>query len=51
MQSLVENIRYEIKNETQDQDQSIPEWIGDLTSAKMHFGQNLEFLTSISGDL
>ena len=47
MQILVENSRFEIKNETEDQGQSI----GTLTVLRWIFGPNLESLTSIGIDL
>ena len=43
--------RFEIKNETEDQSQSIPKSIGTLTVLRCIFGPNIEILTSISGDL
>ena len=51
MQSLVENNRFEIKNETEDHGQSIPKWKGILIVLRCIFGPNLEILTAISGDL
>ena len=50
-QSLVDNNRFEIKNETEDQAQSIPKSIGTLTVLRCIFGPNLEILTMIRGDL
>ena len=43
--------RFEIKNNTEDRSQSIPKSIDTLTVLRCIFGQNLEILTSISGDL
>ena len=51
MQSLVENNRTKIKNETEDQAQSTPKSIGTLTEPRCIFGPNLEILTTIRGDL
>ena len=51
MQNLVEYNRFEIKNETEDQDQSIPKSIGTLTVLRCIFGPNLESLTSFGIDL
>ena len=51
MQSLVENNRFEIKNETEDQAQSILKSIGTLTVLGCIFIPNLEILDSIGGDL
>ena len=50
-QSLEKNDWFEIKNKTEDRGQSIPKSIGTLTVLRCIFGQNLEILTSISGDL
>ena len=50
-QSLVENNRFEIKDETEDQGQPIPKSVGTLTVLRCSFGPNLEILTSIGGDL
>ena len=49
-QSLVEKNRFEIKNETEDQSQSIPKSTGTLTVPRCIFGQNLEILTWIGAD-
>ena len=43
--------RFEVKNETEDQGQSIPKSIGTLTVLRCIFGPNMEMLTSIGGDL
>ena len=45
--------RFEVKNETEDQGQSIPKSIGTLTVLRCIFGPNMEVevLTSIGGDL
>ena len=51
MQSLVENNRFEIDNETEDDVQSIPKSIGTLTVLRCIFGPNLEILTTIRGYL
>ena len=51
MQSLVENNRFEIENETEDEAQSIPKSIGTLTLLRCIFRPNLEILTTIWGDL
>ena len=51
MQSLVENNRFEIENETEDEAQSIPKSIGTLTVLRCIFGPNLEILTTIRSDL
>ena len=51
MQSLLEDNRFEIKNETEDQAQSIPISIGTLTVLRCLFGPNLEILTTIAGDV
>ena len=40
-----------MKNETEDQDQSIPKSKGTLTVLTCIFSSNLEILTSIGGDL
>ena len=40
-----------LKNKTEDRGQSIPQSIGTLTVLRCIFGQNLEILTSINGDL
>ena len=50
-QNLVENNRFEIKNETRDQAQSIPKSIRNLTVLRCIVGTNLEILTSFDGDL
>ena len=50
MQILVKK-RFEIKNETEHQGQSSPKSIGTLAMLRCIFGQNLEILTSIGGDL
>ena len=42
---MVEYNRFEVKNETEDQDQSIPKSIGTLTVLRCIFGPNLESLT------
>ena len=42
---------FEIKNETEDQGQSITKSIGTLTVLRCISGPNLEILTSIGGDL
>ena len=42
-QSLVENNRFEIKNETEDQAQSIPKSIGTLTVLRCMFGPNPDY--------
>ena len=49
-QSLVENNRCEIENETEYEAQSIPQSIGTLTVLWCNFGSNLEILTTIRGD-
>ena len=50
-QSLVEKKnRFEIKDETKDQGQSIPKSIETLTVLRCIFGPNLESLTSIRID-
>ena len=51
MQNLVEYNRFEVKNETEDQDQSIPKSIGTLTVLRCTFGPNLESLTLFGIDL
>ena len=51
MQHLVEYKRFEVKNETEDQDQSILKSIGTLTVLGCIFGSNLESLTSFGIDL
>ena len=51
MQSLVENNRFENKNETEDQAQSIPKSRGTLTVLRCIFEPNLEILTLIDSDL
>ena len=43
--------RFEVKNENEDQDQSIPKSIGTLTVLRCIFGPNLESLTSFGIDL
>ena len=45
MQNFVEYNRFEVKNETEDQDQSIPKSIGTLPMLWCIFGPNLESLT------
>ena len=51
MQSYVENNRLEIKDETENEAQSIPKSIGTLPVLKCIFGPNMEILTTIRGDL
>ena len=51
MQNLVEYNRFEVKNETEDQNQSIPKSIGTLTVIRCICGPNLESLTSFDIDL
>ena len=51
MQNLVEYNRFEVKNETEDHDQSIPKSIGTLTVLWCIFSPNLESLTSFGIDL
>ena len=51
MQSLLEKLRFEIKNETEDQGQSSPKSVGILTLLRCFFGPNLEIQTWIGGDL
>ena len=48
---MVEYNRFEVKNETEDQDQSIPNSIGTLTVLRCIFGPNLESLTLFGIDL
>ena len=48
---MVEYNRFEVKNETEDQDQSIPKSIGTLTVLRCIFGSNLESLTLFGIDL
>ena len=48
---MVVKNRFENKNETGDQGQSIPKSIGTLTVPRCILGPNLEILTSIGGDL
>ena len=43
--------RFEIKNETEDQAESIPKSIGTLSVLRCIFGPNLEIQTTIRGDL
>ena len=50
-QTLVEKHMFEIKNETEDQGQSIPKSIGTLTVLGCIFGPHLEILTLIDADL
>ena len=50
-QNLVEYNRFEVRNETEDQDQSIPKSIGTLTVLRCIFGLNLVSLTSFGIDL
>ena len=51
MQNLEENNRFEIKNKTKDQGQSIPKSIGILTVLRCICEPNFGILTSIGGDL
>ena len=51
MQILVKKKWFEIKNETEHQDQSSPKSVRNLTVLRCIFGQHLEILTSIGGDL
>ena len=51
MRNLVEYNRFEVKNETEDQDQSTPKSKGTLTVPRCIFGPNLERLTSFGIDL
>ena len=48
---MVEYNRFEVKNETEDQDQSISKSIGTLTVLWCIFGPNLESLTLFGFDL
>ena len=49
--NLVEYNRFEVKNETEDQNQSIPKSIGTLTVLRCIFGPNLESLNKFVIDL
>ena len=49
--NLVENNRFEIKNETEDQGQWVPKSTETLTVLRRIFGPNLESLKSIGIDL
>ena len=51
MQNYVEYNRFEVKKETEDQDQSIPKSLGTLPMLRCIFGPNLESLTSFGIDL
>ena len=51
MQNLVEYNRFEVINETEDQDQPIPKSIGTLTVLWCIFGPDMESLTSFGIDL
>ena len=48
---MVEYNRFEVKNENEDQDQSIPKSIRTLTVLRCIFGLNLESLTTFGIDL
>ena len=50
-QSLEKNYWFEIKNNNEDRDKSIPKSTGTLTVLRCIFGPNLEILTSIIGNL
>ena len=51
MQNFVEYDSFEVKNETEDQDRSIPKSIGTSPMLRCIFGPNLESLTSFGIDL
>ena len=51
MQNLVAYNRFEVENETEDQDQSISKSIGTLRVLRCIFCLNLESLTSFGIDL
>ena len=51
MQSLVENNRFKIENETEDEAQSIPKSIEIVTVLRRISGPNFDILTTICGDI